>query len=112
MQRTRLSILTSSLINRLEMLFSNPWRWIALIAISLLFGIFVGEAISTTTGQTATWDIFAAAWMVLFTEAVSRWAYSRRRREENGRSLWGEVLNVFKIGVVYSLYLEAFKLGS
>ena len=112
MQRTRLSILTSTLTNRLETLFSNPWRWFALMTMSLFFGIFIGEAISTTTGQTATWDIVAAAWMVLFTEVVSRWAYRLPQLSKDRRSLWLNALNVFKIGVVYSLYLEAFKLGS
>ncbi len=120
MQRTRLSTLTDVAGNRLNQLFSNPWRRIALILLGLFFGISVGQAVSTTTGQSGYWDVTVAAVMLLFTETVSRIAYRRRQnaqmRARQGESpkgsLWLDVLNVFKMGVAYSLYLEAFKLGS
>ena len=115
MQRTRLSLLTDVAISRLEQLFSNPWRRISLILIALLLGIFIGEAVSTTAGQDAYWDVVAAGLLLLFTETISRWAYGRKANQrdgENRRSLGTDVLNVFKIGITYSLYLEAFKLGS
>lgn len=115
MQRTRLSTLTDAAIDRLESTFSNPWRRVSLIAIGLLFGFFFGSAIATTAGQAANWDIVAAGLVLLFTEVASRWIYSRRQQQQGGGnrpSLWIALLNAFKIGVTYSLYLEAFKLGS
>jgi hypothetical protein len=115
MQRTRLSTLTDATIYRIESFFGNPWRRISLIAIGLLFGFFFGSAISTTSGQTASWDVVVAGLLLLFTEVISRWTYSRRQQQrggENRPSLWRELLNAFKIGMSYSLYLEAFKLGS
>jgi hypothetical protein len=80
-----------------------------------LFGFFFGSALATTAGQAATWDIVAAALVLLFTEMISRWRYSRRQQQQGGgirASLWKDSLNAFKIGIAYSLYLEAFKLGS
>lgn len=108
MQQTRLNVLVSTAGSRLVAFFGNPWRRISLILLSLLFGIFIGAAVSTTAGQDAQWDVVAAALILLFTEAVNRLAYRPRLQ----RSLAMEVLNVFKMGVTYSLFLEAFKLGS
>ena len=116
MQRTRLNTLIEQTGARLDEFFGNPWRRVSLILISLFFGIFIGEAVSTTVGQEAEWDVIAAGLVVLFTEGVSRLVYGRNRRDQLERadrnSLFVDVLNVFKIGVAYSLYLEAFKLGS
>lgn len=109
MQRTRLSTLVDAFISRVVEFFLNPWRRISLVIIGLLFGVFVGEAVSTTAGQAANWDVVVAALLLVFTEFISRFVY---RLPKQKRSLFVDVLNVFKIGITYSLYLEAFKLGS
>ena len=114
MQRTRLNSLVTVTGDRLELLFSNPWRRISLNLISILLGFFMGSAIVTTAGQRAVWDIPAAAVLFGFTELTSLVVY-RRRQDKNPptrRSLYIDVLNLFKIGLIYSLFLEAFKLGS
>ncbi|MEM9510498.1 MAG: DUF565 domain-containing protein [Cyanobacteria bacterium P01_E01_bin.35] len=117
MQRTRLNTLVDIAGARLELLFSNPWRRISLSLISILLGFFMGSAIVTTAGQRAVWDIPAAAILFAFTELISKIVYARRDHQpENSlpkrRSLYIDVLNLFKIGLIYSLFLEAFKLGS
>jgi uncharacterized membrane protein len=116
MQQTRLNSIFDIIGNRLERLFANPWRRIALLLISLLFGIFMGSAISTTTGQAAGWDVIVAAILLLIVETVSRIVYTFRAKLSNKdskrRRLLFDVLNLFKTGIVYSLFLEAFKLGS
>lgn len=117
MQRTRLNTLVDITGDRLELLFSNPWRRISLSLISILLGFFMGSAIVTTAGQRAVWDIPAAAILFAFTELVSKFVYVRRNRSSEKslparRSLYVDVLNLFKIGLIYSLFLEAFKLGS
>lgn len=117
MQRTRLNTLVDLTGDRLELLFRNPWRRISLNLISILLGFFMGSAIVTTAGQRAVWDIPAAATLFIFTEVISKLVYARpsRQRQDSlptGRSLYVEVLNLFKIGLIYSLFLEAFKLGS
>ena len=112
MQRTRLNTLAERTGTNLTQFFSNPWRRISLILLGLLFGFFVGAAVSTTAGQDAQWDVVGAALLLLFTELTSRFVYAKRVSSYNPRSLWVEILNCFKLGVIYSLFLEAFKLGS
>ncbi|MFM2313126.1 MAG: hypothetical protein RLZZ04_2402 [Cyanobacteriota bacterium] len=119
MQRTRLNSLVTVTGDRLELLFSNPWRRISLNLISILLGFFMGSAIATTAGQNAVWDIVAAAFLFIFTELVSMAVYRRssdsrsdKRTPLVRRSLYLEMLNLFKIGLIYNLFLEAFKLGS
>ena len=112
MQRTRLNTLIERTGTELTQFFSNPWRRISLILLGLLFGFFVGAAVSTTAGQDAQWDVVGAALLLLFTELTSRFVYAKRVNSSNPRSLWMEILNCFKLGIIYSLFLEAFKLGS
>lgn len=117
MQRTRLNTLVEITGNRLDLLFSNPWRRISLSLISILLGFFMGSAIATTAGQDAIWDIPAAAVVFTFTELISKFVYGRRNPKPANslparRALYIDVLNLFKIGLIYSLFLEAFKLGS
>ena len=110
MQNTRLNSLVDVFTGQLGALFLNPWRRLSLLAISLFFGFFLGTAVSTTAGQTAEWDIVSSGLLVLLTEIISRIFYSRNRQAR--RPLWLEVLNTLKIGLTYSLFIEAFKLGS
>lgn len=110
MQRTRLNTLFDNTQTRLNQLFTNPWRRISLNLISLLFGFFVGQAVSTTAGQEAYWDISIAVFLILFTETISRMAYCKIQQLK--KNIWLNILNIFKIGFVYSLYFEALKLAS
>ena len=116
MQRTRLNSLVTVAGDRLELLFSNPWRRISLNLIAILSGFFMGSALVTTAGQDAVWDIPAAALVFTFTELISRFVYGRRQRQQDSpskrRPLYVDVLNLFKVGLIYSLFVEAFKLGS
>lgn len=110
MQNTRLNNLLDAIGRRLGQWFFNPWRRLSLLVISFLFGFFLGSAVSTTAGQKAELDIVVAAMLVFFTEISSRIFYSRSVLSV--RSLWVESLNFLKVGFIYSLFLEAFKLGS
>lgn len=109
MQRTRLNTLIEVRGQQFTQFFTNPWRRISLALLGFLSGFFVGTAVSTTAGQNAQWDVICAAFVLVFCELTSRWVYQRRNPNAN---IAIEVINNFKIGVVYSLFLEAFKLGS
>ena len=110
MQNTRLNGLVDGISGQLARMFFNPWRRLSLLVISLLFGFFLGTAVATTAGQSANWDVVGAAILVALSEVVNRIYYRSARNIE--RSLWLEALNTLKIGLTYSLFLEAFKLGS
>ncbi|MBD2185053.1 DUF565 domain-containing protein [Planktothrix sp. FACHB-1355] len=111
MQNTRLNNLANILASQLSSWFGNPWRRLSLMTISLLFGVFLGTAIPTTAGQAADWDIIGAGLLVLFTELASRIFYGTKW-QGGSRSLLAQMLNALKIGLIYSLFIEAFKLGS
>ncbi|MCC5621480.1 DUF565 domain-containing protein [Nostoc sp. CHAB 5715] len=110
MQNTRLNNLFDAIATRLGQWFLNPWRRLSLLIISFLFGFFLGNAVSTTAGQEGVLDIVVAAFLVLLTEITSRIFYSPRFLSR--RSLLIDSLNLLKVGLTYSLFLEAFKLGS
>ncbi|MDA0212054.1 DUF565 domain-containing protein [Oscillatoria amoena NRMC-F 0135] len=88
----------------------NPWRRLSFLTISLLFGTFLGTVVSTVAGQRGTLDVVIATILIIFTESVSMIVYGRSRQV--GRALWAETMNWLKIGFTYSLFVEAFKLGS
>ncbi len=118
MQNTRLTTLIQGITGRLSQWLNNPWRRVSVILLSLFFGFFLGSAVSTTTGQGAVWDISSAALSVAAVELISRYAYSHNR--DRGpwwqflptKGLGLDTLNACKLGYVYGLFLDAFKLGS
>jgi uncharacterized membrane protein YraQ (UPF0718 family) len=108
MQNTRLNNLIEVILTRLNQWLKNPWRRFSLIIIGFLLGFFIGPVMMTSAGQKAELDIIGAGLMVLFVELCSRLIY--RFKEKNIFLL--SVLNSVKIGIMYSLFFEAFKLGS
>lgn len=110
MQNTRLNRLVDVTVDRLSGWLRNPWRRISVIMISLLFGNYLGPAISLVAGQRGQLDVVIAGFLVALTELVSAVAY--RRNPNKARSLLLDCLNAIKIGVIYSLFVDAFKLGS
>lgn len=110
MQNTRLNNLFDTIVRNVGQWLINPWRRLSLLLISWFFGFFLGSAVSTTAGQQAELDIVVAAVLVLLTEVTSRIFYSRSFLAR--QALWVETLNFLKVGFIYSLFLEAFKLGS
>ncbi|HEY9880180.1 MAG TPA: DUF565 domain-containing protein [Leptolyngbyaceae cyanobacterium] len=116
MQRTRLSTLFDTLGSQLNRWLINPWRRLSIVIISLLGGNFFGVALATISGQAAEQDVVAAAIVVALAEGISRFVYGRRDRNLNfpeaRTPLIYEALNAIKIGALYALVVEAFKLGS
>jgi hypothetical protein len=113
MQNTRLNLLFSNLSGQVRQFFINPWRKITSLLISLFLGIFMGITIVTSAGQEGRLDIVVAALLLILTEAISWFVYRQISGQNNGNtSGLIEVINTFKIGLVYSLYIQAFILGS
>ncbi len=108
-QNTRLNGLFDAALERLRQWLSNPWRRISVLTIGWLFGFFLGTAVSTIAGQRALLDITVSLLLLLGTEAINWLVYARRRSTP---SMLVDTLSATKIGLVYSLFVEAFKLGS
>lgn len=108
MQDTRFNNLIRNTGDRLNTWLLNPWRRWSVITISLLLGFYFGSAMSTVAGQKAVLDIGIAGVLVALSELISLVVYRRLTR----RSFTLDSINAFKIGGIYSLFVEAFKLGS
>jgi len=107
MQDTRLTRILESSASRLGVWFRNPWRRLSAQIISLLGGFFIGSALAAIAGQAAVWDTQVAAILVALIELIN-WLMAKTRP----RPLGLELINYAKIGFIYCLFLEAFKLGS
>ncbi|MBE9137497.1 DUF565 domain-containing protein [Nodosilinea sp. LEGE 07088] len=117
MQRTRLSTLIDDLGDQLSLWLVNPWRRVSLVLLSLLLGYFVAVSLAAIAGQAAVQDTIVSAFLVIAAELISWLVYSRRWRDPEllktiPKPLWIDCLNGFKMGAVYALCVEAFKLGS
>jgi hypothetical protein len=129
MQNTRLTTLIDRLIRQFTQWTENPWRRLSLVMISLLFGNFLATAISTSTGQKADLDIAISITLLGIVELISWLTYRNdvsrpaltTGRFSDGDStptivdrkpFWIVILNSVKLGLVYGLFVEAFKLGS
>jgi hypothetical protein len=110
MQNTRLNTLFDAIAEFVGSWLRNPWRRLSILIISVLVGNFLGTALSTISGQEADLDIVVAAILVVVTELINRIVY--RSNPQTGRLLLLQVPNALKIGLTYSLFVEAFKLGS
>jgi hypothetical protein len=107
MQDTRLTRILETTSSRLGSWFRNPWRRLSAQIISLLGGFFIASSLAAIAGQAAIWDTTIAAILVLLIELVN-WLMARTKP----RPLLLELLNYAKVGFIYCLFLEAFKLGS
>nr|YP_010203985.1 hypothetical protein LK038_pgp196 [Ahnfeltia fastigiata]UAT97654.1 hypothetical protein Ahn.fas.Ore.pt_015 [Ahnfeltia fastigiata] len=82
--------------------------------ISLLLGFFIATAISTMPAQTGDWGIIAAAIIVTINEIISKLTYQNKSisKRYDYTILLYKSLNSIKIGIIYGLFVDAFKLGS
>lgn len=116
MQNTRLSTIVSVSVGQISQWSRNPWRRTSFILISLLVGFFLASVISTISGAKSEQDITTAAITLFIVEMINRYVYTVKRvtPSDNAapRLLTKEILNSLKLGLVYGLFLEAFKLGS
>ncbi len=110
MQNTRLNTIVDTLLNLLQQWLRNPWRRTSLLVISVLLGFFSGEFIASVAGQKANLDVTMAATFLAITESYTWFLY--RSNRQLGQMLLPQLLNCLKLGFMYSMYLEAFKLAS
>lgn len=85
----------------------------------MLLGFFSANALATILGQTGDWDVIAAGILVAAIEGIGHLMYNRGLPgwkilgdERSGVKSWVELLNYWKIGFVFALFVDAFKVGS
>lgn len=87
--------------------FRSPSRRALFGGISLLGGFYVAQTISLSFGALGVNDVIAAVLCVLLTEYVTQFYYSRPKV-----TFPLALLNNFKMGFTYGLFIDAFKLAS
>eukprot|EP01018_Ginkgo_biloba_P025563 Gb_12373 [translate_table: standard] len=87
--------------------FKSPFRRALFGGISLLGGFYVAQTISLSFGALGVNDVIAAVLCVILTEYVTRFYYSRSKI-----TFPVALLNNFKMGFTYGLFIDAFKLAS
>ena len=106
LQSTRLQTNVGAALQRLDRWARNPWRRFSLLALAGLIGFLIGSAITSVAGVLGQMDPVAALVVVLATELTIR----RRRSSEPSLKLPQQLLDVGRIGFLYGLFLEGFKL--
>ena len=106
LQSTRLQTNVGAALQRLDRWARNPWRRFSLLALAGLIGFLIGSAITSVAGVLGQMDPIAALVVVLGTELTIR----RRRSSEPSLKLPQQLLDLGRIGFLYGLFLEGFKL--
>ena len=106
LQSTRLQTNVGAALQRLDRWARNPWRRLSLLALAGLIGFLIGSAITSVAGVLGQMDPVAALVVVLGTELTIR----RRRSSEPTLKLPQQLLDLGRIGFLYGLFLEGFKL--
>ncbi len=108
LQSTSLNRSFGRAFDRLEFWAINPWRRYSLLLIVLLVGFFLGTSIGTINGVLALMDPIGALITVLILEVLVR--ARRNGTIKNRDSLLVKIIDSARIGLLYGLLLEGFKL--
>lgn len=107
LQQTRLQRNFADALLRLEGWATNPWRRLSLQLILLLTSFTIGGSVGSVTGALAKLDPLAALICVALIELAIR---LRRPLLRASSSLRLDLLDMTRIGLLYGLLLDGFKL--
>jgi hypothetical protein len=97
-----------SYVNKQKLKYNRNWAWeISLGIFCILFGFFSATSAITIIGSVADWDPLAAAVMLCWTEFFTKIFYFDR-----GRYFKFKLINSFKIGINFGMFVDALKLTS
>nr|WGH13059.1 hypothetical protein Ycf20 [Echinothamnion sp.] len=65
--------------------------------------------LSTIPAQTGDWNIVSGSIIITLNELVNKFVYTKKNIHE---FLILKLINNIKIGIIYGLFVDAFKLGS
>lgn len=108
LQQTRFQRRVADAGAALESWAINPWRRVSLLLIVLLLGTVVGGGLGSISGALAYFDPLSALVCVLLLELAVR-LRSRLLRGPSPR-LGLQLLDMARIGILYGLLLDGFKL--
>lgn len=94
-------------VNRISK-YINQIQYISLKLISLLLGFFIATTLSTMPAQTGDAGIIAASIIITLNEILSKLIYKQKKHI----FMISNIIKYIKIGIIYGLFVDAFKLGS
>nr|ARW60569.1 hypothetical protein [Polysiphonia sp.] len=77
--------------------------------LSLMLGFFFANILSTIPAQTGDWNVMSGSIIVALNELLNKFIYKIRNID---KFLLLKLINNVKIGIIYGLFVDAFKLGS
>ena len=98
-----------NIISRLDLWTKNPWRKYSFLIIIFLFAFFLGSSIGMINGALALMDPIGAFFTVILIEAFVRFRNSDFRKKDE-KSIARPMIDSFRMGFVYGLFMEGFKL--
>ena len=107
-QQTRFQITIAEAGSRLQRWSSNPWRRLSLLLVVLLISFVIGVGLGTISGALDQMDFIAAMVCVVVLEVSVR--TRRALREGASDRLLVQLVDMARIGLLYGLLLEGFKL--
>lgn len=112
MLQTRLEKLLTYTLSSITYLLYRKLTNLSISILNMLLGFFISTALSTIPGQTGDWGIIAAAIIVTFYEVISKIIYPIDQIVNRSELIVRKQINNIKIGILYGLFVDAFKLGS
>nr|YP_009391818.1 hypothetical protein [Acrosorium ciliolatum]ARW59962.1 hypothetical protein [Acrosorium ciliolatum] len=95
------------IIKSIKLTINYKFNVFSLHIINLMLGFFIASAISTIPAQTGDWGIISGAIIITINEILSKIIY-----KHNKKYILLYFINDIKIGIIYGLFVDAFKLGS
>ena len=108
-QDTRLSRVQQRIGERLKLGLTSPWAQRSAVLIALLGGFLVGGTVAEHFKQTLILRSYSALFWLVIVELLIR---LRSRVVRTPVPLIWQIVDNLRIGLVYAIVLEAFKVGS
>jgi len=122
---TRLERYLDIQYERLKTYLFYHWKNLTKATIIFFVGFFWASGLATLIGQTGDWDVLISAIIIYLNELISKWVYGLEgkatqsfpvlRKKYLPTSINFPIknqINQFKLGLLYGLFIDAFKLGS
>ncbi|KGG18623.1 MULTISPECIES: DUF565 domain-containing protein [Prochlorococcus] len=93
---------------RLEVWSDNPWRRYSMLIIIFLSAFLFGSSIGMINGVLALMDPIGAFFTVTLIEVLVR--FRKVNVQKKGSSISLSILDSFRMGFIYGLFTEGFKL--
>lgn len=93
----------------IKKILNYPFTNLSINIASLLLGFYFSTILSTIPAQTGDWNIINASIISTINEILSKIFYNSHIKS---KSIVIDLVNSIKIGIVYGLFVDAFKLGS